>query len=99
MSAIQIDNPLIENYLAQFDCFSPEEQQIVFTQLRQKRGDIADGGIRAQQRSKVYTEQTEEERKAAAKKFFDSWDGLLKDAPNMTAEEIRAERLERKYGK
>ena len=35
-----------------------------------------------------------EERKAAGKKFFDTWDGLLEGMPDMTAKEIRAERLE-----
>ena len=42
--------------------------------------------------------QTEEQRKTAGKKFFDTWDGLLEGMPDMTAKEIRAERLERKYG-
>ena len=90
MSALPIDNPLIESYLAQFDNFSPAEQQIVFAKLSQRS---------AGRSKKDYAEQTEEERKVAAKKFIESWDGLLKDAPNMTAKEIRAERLERKYGK
>jgi hypothetical protein len=44
------------------------------------------------------SEPTEEQRKAAGKKFFDTWDGLLEGMPEMTAKEIRAERLERKYG-
>ena len=35
---------------------------------------------------------------AAGRKFFDTWDGLLEGMPDMTAKEIRAERLERKYG-
>ena len=46
----------------------------------------------------VHVERTEEERKAAGRKFFDSWNGLLVGAPDMTMKEIRAERLERKYG-
>ena len=37
MPVLQVDNPLIENYLAQFDRLNPEEQRIVFTQLSQKR--------------------------------------------------------------
>ena len=41
---------------------------------------------------------TEEQRKAAGRKFFETWDGLLEGMPDMTAKEIRAERLERKYG-
>ena len=47
----------------------------------------------------VRVEQTEEERKAAARRFYESWNGLLVGAPDMTAKEIRAERLEKKYGK
>jgi len=39
-----------------------------------------------------------EQRKAAGREFFDTWDGLLEGMPDMTAKEIRAERLERKYG-
>jgi hypothetical protein len=42
--------------------------------------------------------ETEEHRKAAGRKFFDTWNGLLEGMPDMTAKEIRAERLERKYG-
>jgi hypothetical protein len=48
-------------------------------------------------KEKKHSEQTEE-RKAAGKKFFDTWDGLLEGMPDMTAKEIRAERLEGKYG-
>ena len=44
MSVMQIDNPLIENYLAQFDCFSPEEQQIVFSKLGIKQ-TVAEAAI------------------------------------------------------
>jgi len=40
---------------------------------------------------------TEKERKAA-EDFMTSWDGCLKGVPHMTAKEIRAERLEKKYG-
>ena len=43
-------------------------------------------------------EKSEEQRKAAGQKFFDTWDGLLEGMPDRTAKEIRAERLERKYG-
>ena len=46
----------------------------------------------------VDREQTEEQRKAAGRKFFETWDGLLEGMPDMTAKEIRTERLERKYG-
>jgi hypothetical protein len=50
--------------------------------------------------AKIYVELTEtmEARKAAGQKFFDTWNGLLEGMPDMTAKEIRAERLERKYG-
>ena len=44
------------------------------------------------------SEQSEEQRKVAGKQFFETWDGLLEGMPDMTAKEIRAERLERKYG-
>ena len=39
-----------------------------------------------------------EERRAAAEKFMKTWKGCLKGVPHMTAKEIRAERLETKYG-
>jgi len=50
--------------------------------------------------AKIYVELSEsvEIRKAAGQKFFDTWNGLLEGMPDMTAKEIRAERLERKYG-
>jgi len=50
--------------------------------------------------AKIYVEQpeTEKQRKAAGQKFFDTWNGLLEGMPDMTAKEIRAERLEKKYG-
>ena len=41
---------------------------------------------------------TPEERKAAVEKFMKAWKGCLKGVPPMTAKEIRAERLEKKYG-
>jgi hypothetical protein len=41
--------------------------------------------------------QTMEQRKAAGQMFFDTWNGLLEGMPDMTAQEIRAERLERRY--
>ena len=34
------------------------------------------------------SEQTEEQRKAAGKKFFETWDRLLEGMPDMTAKEI-----------
>jgi len=37
MPVLQVDNPLIENYLAQFDRLNPEEQRIVFSKLGRKR--------------------------------------------------------------
>jgi len=42
---------------------------------------------------------TEEQRRAAGQKFFDTWNGLLEGMPDMTMKEIRAERLERRHGK
>ena len=47
----------------------------------------------------VVLPETEEQRKAAGRKFLETWDGLLEGMPDMTAKEIREERLERKYGK
>ena len=51
-------------------------------------------------KAKIYVElpTAEEQSKTAGRKFFDTWDGLLEGMPDMTAKEIRAERLERKYG-
>jgi len=42
--------------------------------------------------------QTSEEWQVAVNDFLTSWKGCLKDVPHMTAKEIRAERLEKKYG-
>ena len=47
----------------------------------------------------VYVEPTREERAAAAKRFVEKWGGALEGARDMTMKEIRAERLESKYGK
>ena len=57
-----------------------------------------DDGVQKQPVRPTIDDQTEEERRAAGRKFFDSWNGALKGARDMTAKEIRAERLERKYG-
>ena len=43
-------------------------------------------------------DQTPEEWQAAVDDFTTSWKGCLKGTPHMTAKEIRAERLEKKYG-
>jgi len=43
-------------------------------------------------------DQTPEEWQAAVDDFMTSWKGCLKGVPHMTAKEIRAERLEKKYG-
>jgi len=43
-------------------------------------------------------DQTPEERAAAIDDFMTAWRGCLKGVPHMTAKEIRAERLEKKYG-
>jgi hypothetical protein len=51
----------------------------------------------AAQRARIL-ERTPEERQAAAEKFMKTWKGCLKGVPHMTAKEIRAERLEKKYG-
>ena len=55
--------------------------------------------------AKIYVEQPEtvkhrttEERQAAIGEFMEAWRGCMKGVPHMTAKEIRAERLERKYG-
>ena len=42
--------------------------------------------------------RTPEERRVAAEKFMQTWEGCLEGVPHMTAKEIRAERLEKKYG-
>jgi len=43
-------------------------------------------------------DRTPEEREAAFDKFMAAWRGCLKGVPHMTAKEILAERLEKKYG-
>ena len=43
-------------------------------------------------------ERTPEERQAAYEDFMASWAGCLEGMPHMTAKEIRAERMEKKYG-
>jgi hypothetical protein len=45
-----------------------------------------------------YKEKNPKEREAAFDEFMVSWKGCLKGVPHMTAKEIRAERLEKKYG-
>ncbi len=54
--------------------------------------------IRSSRLEERYGEQTEEQRKEAGRKFFETWDGLLEGMPDRTMKEIRAERLEKKYG-
>ena len=44
------------------------------------------------------TKQTPEKRQAAVEKFMKAWRGCLKGEPPMTVAEIRAGRLEKKYG-
>jgi len=49
-------------------------------------------------RHRTPEERTPEERQAAFDDFMTSWRGCMKGVPHMTAKEIRAERLEKKYG-
>jgi len=86
---------------------SPEERRAAFDALQELAGCLKDmpgarliskKQIRSARLEEKYGEQTEEQRKAAGRKFFDTWDGLLEGMPDMTAKEIRAERLEKKYG-
>jgi len=51
----------------------------------------------AVERTKIM-DRTPEEWQAAVDDFMTSWKGCLKGVPHMTAKEIRAERLEKKYG-
>ena len=51
----------------------------------------------AAERAKI-TDRTPEEWQVAVDDFMTSWKGCLKGVPHMTAKEIRAERLEQKYG-
>ena len=55
------------------------------------------GKRKAIEQSKLMN-RTPEERQAAFEDFMTSWKGCLKGVPHMTAKEIRAERLEKKYG-
>ena len=86
---------------------TPEEREAAFDDFRKFAGCLKDmpgkelvskKQIRSSRLEEKYGEQSEEQRKAAGRKFFEKWDGLLEGAPDMTAKEIRAERLERKYG-
>jgi hypothetical protein len=43
-------------------------------------------------------DRTPEERRVAVEEFMKAWKGCLKGVPHTTAKEIRAERLEKKYG-
>ena len=43
-------------------------------------------------------DRTPEERRTAVEEFMKAWKGCLKGVPHMTAKEIHAERLEKKYG-
>ena len=57
-----------------------------------------------ERRQRIETEKarimnrTPEEHQAAVDDFMKAWKGCLKGVPHMTAKEIRAERLEKKYG-
>jgi len=42
--------------------------------------------------------RTPEERRIAIEKFMETWAGCLEGMPPMTAKEIRAERIKKKYG-
>jgi hypothetical protein len=55
--------------------------------------------IRTMRLEEKYGGKTSEERRVAAQKFYDTWNGALESMPDMTAKEIHAERLEEKYGK
>jgi len=86
---------------------TPEERQAAFNALQELAGCLKDmpgarliskKQIRSARLEEKYGEQTEEQRKAAGRKFFETWDGLLEGMPDMTAKDIRAERLEKKYG-
>jgi hypothetical protein len=55
--------------------------------------------IRTMRLEERYGDKTPEQKKAAAQKFFDTWNGALEGMPDMTMKEIRMERLEKKYGK
>ena len=46
----------------------------------------------------VYVEPTDAELAEGARRFAEKWKGALKGARDMTMKEIRAERLESKYG-
>lgn len=46
-----------------------------------------------------YGKKSSEERKTAAKRFMETWDGVLANSPEMTVDEIRKERREARYGK
>ena len=86
MSILGSDNPTVESYLTMFDRLSPEEQAILLKKLRQKPTEC--------EKSK----SEDEEFHAAVRDFKKEWRGCLKGIPHMTAKEIRAERLETKYG-
>jgi len=63
-----------------------------FDQLREERRQRI-----AREHSRI-ADQTPEEWQDAVDDFRTSWKGCLKGVPHMTAKEIRAERLEKKYG-
>ncbi len=46
-----------------------------------------------------YGKKSSEERKAAAKRCMETWDGVLANSPEMTVDKIRKERREARYGK
>jgi len=86
---------------------TPEERQAAYDDFLKFAGCLADmpgkelvskKQIRSSRLEERYGDQTEEQRKEAGRKFFETWNGLLEGMPDMTAKEIRAERLEKRYG-
>lgn len=101
MSMLNDSNPSIDALLVGFGNLSPEEQAVFLENLPLKRDNTDDEEKQARRKrlEEQYGNQSPEERKAAAKRFYDVWKGALVGYPDMTMKEIRAERLEAKYGK
>jgi hypothetical protein len=77
---------------------------VVLMDDAQDKIDAVNGQLLEERQQRIAAERarimnrTQEERQVAFDDFMTSWDGCLKGVPHMTAKEIRAERLEKKYG-
>ena len=75
-----------------------EEIEVVLVEKHMESPSVVERQKRKTIEQSKIMNRTPEERRAAVEKFMKTWEGCLEGVPHMTAKEIRAERLEKKYG-